>query len=479
MRRFWNSDLLVSWGVFAVRFASTLVVVPAVLVALPPADVALWLLLTLILGLAGVVSFGLQATFTRLFSYAMGGAPVSRFPEATSLAQRREAMPCEPAAATPDTEALARVATTLYGMGAALTMVAALLFGVGGTVASARLVDALERPETGWAVVAITVVGAVALVWGQVYVAFLMGVNRVLTLRRWEFVTDLGQAASLIATILLDGGLLALICIANGWAIFGIARNGYLSRRYDVDGAFSRATPALDQEVVRKSWPAQWRLGLGVLFSLGVVQLSGVAAAQVGSPGQVASYLFHLRLITLVNNFSLPPLYNRVPQLAQHMAAGRLDLLRDLARRRMAIAYWTFAGAFFAIGISGQWFIDTFATADYVFSPLLWGAFGLALFAERVCGMHMQLYMLTNRVLYLLNVASGALYLLLAVILNPVLGMVAFPLAYLAGLVLAFGPFIVPRVHRAFDLPFPEFQLRTSVPALLAMLAFILSTVLI
>jgi hypothetical protein len=161
------------------------------------------------------------------------------------------------------------------------------------------------------------------------------------------------------------------------------------------------------------------------------------------------------------------------------MAGHRFDMLRDLARRRMALAYQSFAAVFIAAGLLGQWFIDTFAAAEYRFSPALWAAFGAAFYMERIAGMHGQLYMLTNKVMYLLNVTSGAIYLVLAVALVGSVGMIAFPLAYLAGLSIAFAPIIMTLTYRIFALPFPEFELRTSVLPLFVVVAYAAIAVLI
>lgn len=103
---------------------------------------------------------------------------------------------------------------------------------------------------------------------------------------------------------------------------------------------------------------------------------------------------------------------------------------------------------------------------------MLWAAFGLAFFIERIAGMHGQLYMLTNKVMYLLNVTSGAIYLGLAVALVGSAGMIAFPIAYLAGLLIAFAPIIMMQTYRIFALPFPEFELRTSAFPLLVIVTY-------
>jgi O-antigen/teichoic acid export membrane protein len=472
VNRFWNSDLFVSWGGLAMRLASAIIVTPFILIFMPANEAAIWLLLQLIFGFNIVVSFGLQATYTRFISYAVGGATIRQLAEGRPSIQPGTSGDFP--ASVPDIEALSRVTNTLCGVGFSTSIFSALIFSVGAGLASLRPIAELGHPALGWTALSVTVITTTLTVWGQTYISFLLGVGHVLALRRWELITGIGQTISILAAIWLGGGLLALVFVANAWLIFGVIRNAFLTRQYDIENIFKSARPSIDSVVWRAAWSPQWRLGFAVLFTAGVVQLSGIAAAQFLGPAALASYLFHLRLIQTVNNFSLPPLYNRLPQLSAHFAEGRDDLVRDIARRRMSLAYWSFCGAFLAIGFIGGWFIKTFTHAGYQFSSALWAAFGLSFFMERVAGMNAQLVMLTNRVPYLLNLTSGLIYLVVTFTLAPSLGEIAFPVGYLAGLTLASAPIVMFRAHRLHALPFPEFELRTLFFPLLGILAYTL-----
>ena len=472
MNRFWNSDLLVSWSGFAIKLASTALVVPFVLIVMPPNEAAFWLLLQLIFSFNTVTSFGFQVTYSRLISYAIGGATLDQLATGRRSIQSgtRSQMP----APSLNKDTLVRVISTLRSVGFATSVLSALILIIGGGLASLRPISTLEMPIIGWIALTVTVFTSTVTIWGQTYVSFLLGSGNVLALRRLELIIGIGQTVSVLATILLSRSFLGLVIVTNAWLVFGVIQNAFLSRRNDIDDAFTTTQRSIDIAVWRAAWSPQWRQGLSVLFTAGVVQFSGLVSAQFLGPVSLAGYLFHLRLIQAVSSFSLPPLYNRIPQLSAHFAEGRDDIVRDVARHRMSLSYWSFCGAFLAVGFLGGWFIKTFTHVGYQFSGALWVAFGVSFFMERVAGMNAQLVMLTNRVPYLLNLTSGLIYLALAFVLAPMLGEIAFPISYFVGLTLGFVPIVVRRAHRLHALPFPEFELRTLALPFLGILAYAL-----
>ena len=399
------------------------------------------------------MAFGTEATYTRHISYAMGGRPLL----ATRVMENSE----------PDIDALRRITSTVLGTSLLLTAICLVLLSVGSAMASHRLINQLDQPTVGWAMLVLVVLSASAAVWGQAHMAYLMGTGRILSLRRWEFVTGVASAASVLAVVLLDGGLLPLISVVCFWWWVGLLRNAWMARRFDVQGSFGSARPAFDRDVLSLAWPAQWRLGVSTLFSQGAIQISGLAAAQFLAAPALASYLFHLRLIQLVNGFSLPPFYNRIPEFARLYSMGRFDGIRELAKRRMRLSYWAFTMSFMCVGLGTDWFITNYTTQGYSFFPALWGAFGVAFFLERMAGMHGQLTMLSNRVPYYLNIGAGVVYLALSPIVVGQLGNVAFPVSYAVGLAIAYTPFAIVMSQRVIQFPYLSFLAATAgLPAL-------------
>ena len=71
--RLWHSPTFTTWGSTATRSLSVLLVLPLLLRQLTPAEIAVWYLLSTIIGLQTLADLGFAPTFTRLIAYAMGG----------------------------------------------------------------------------------------------------------------------------------------------------------------------------------------------------------------------------------------------------------------------------------------------------------------------------------------------------------------------------------------------------------------------
>ena len=71
--RLWHSPTFTTWGSTATRSLSVILVLPLLLRLLTPAEIAVWYLLSTIMGLQSLADLGFAPTFTRLIAYAMGG----------------------------------------------------------------------------------------------------------------------------------------------------------------------------------------------------------------------------------------------------------------------------------------------------------------------------------------------------------------------------------------------------------------------
>ena len=74
--KIWNSPTVMTWVSFLVRSLSLIVVLPLILTRFSTEEIALWYLFITIIGLQMFVDMGLSPTFSRVISYAMGGADV-------------------------------------------------------------------------------------------------------------------------------------------------------------------------------------------------------------------------------------------------------------------------------------------------------------------------------------------------------------------------------------------------------------------
>lgn len=455
VQRLWRSSVFVTWGAMATRLLAMVVALPLVLSVYTPEEASLWFLLALIFGLVSVAEFGFSTTYTRLLSYAVGGASVHQLINSDLLAKVTQSHP--------NVDTLRRVCSLMRLTGLVLSAMGGVLFFVIGNFAAYRFIRELPEPTIGWIATEISLLAATAFLWGQVYVSFIQGMNRILDLRRWELFANFGQLLSITIVLYFRGNLLTLIAVTHAWSLFTVLRNAWLCKKLDHLRVFSAHSPVLDRDVWAAAWPPMWRTGVAAFFALGVVQFSGLFYAQIGTAKEVTAYLFQLRLIGLVRQFSLPPFYNKIPLLIQSMAGSQFERLRQVAQSGMNISYWSFAFSFFVGGVASKYFIDLITEKNIVFDPDLWSMFGIAFFLERQAGMHSQLYMMTNKIVtHYLHSITGLIYIAAALLLFSNYGALAFPLGYTIALALCFLPASTYLSYKTYSLVFPKFELKTS-----------------
>lgn len=469
-KRLWHSRVAMTWCSQFVRLLSIVVVIPFVLKAYDANTAAVWFLLSVIYGLVLVADFGLVSTFGRLISYAMGGASVRQLEKLNSLSEIQ--------INHPNVEAVKEIVATMRRFYLGVMLVSGLALAIGGWLALSRPIGLLEnqftgRIASGW-VFGITLLS----VWGQSYVAFLHGINQIAAQRRWEMLVGLGQLFSVCSLLLNEAGFLYLVMVFYSWHAFGVILNAWLSRSFDSFGAYGATSRPFNGEVAVIAWPRVWRSGLGILFSLGAVQATGLIYAQFADSRAISSYLVHLRFIQAISAFAQAPFYTKLPRMGQLVAGHRFDALRRLADRGFLLTFCGFACGFLIVAVTADYMLPLIWSDAKIFDPLLWALMGLAFFFERFGNMHMAVYSLSNKIIWhIMNSITGSIFILLSIILFSKIGVYAFPVSLMISY-LCFHCLVSGWLsHHTFGIKFPSFELRTTLGPLLLLIVYALLTV--
>jgi O-antigen/teichoic acid export membrane protein len=137
----------------------------------------------------------------------------------------------------------------------------------------------------------------------------------------------------------------------------------------------------------------------------GIIQASGLVYGQLASAAEVAAYFLALRVATLISQFCQAPFYSKLPRLAELQSAGNLVEQLRLTQRGMRVAYWVFALGAVAVALSADRVLHLIGSRTQFVSPGVWAVLALAYFAERFGAMHLQLYSLTNHIVW--HIANG------------------------------------------------------------------------
>jgi hypothetical protein len=446
--RAWQSPTMMTWGSYLTRSLSIIVVLPLILTRLSAEEVAVWYLFRSFITLQLQADLGFSPTFARVIAFALGGLDDSQ------LRDLRQPVTV-PKGAQPNWRAVERICATMRVIYTRLTMLATLLLLTVGTLTVARPIGFLEAPGTGWLAWGLVVAASVVILRGNLYSAYLQGLNRVALVRRWEALMNVGQIGTTILVLLLGGGLVGLVVAHQGWMLLNVVRN-WLLARHVVEGRFRQFTDRrVHAQIMDSVWPSAWRSGLGVLIGQAPLQFSGMVYAQIADAGRVAAYLFSMHLLTAIRNFSMAPFYSKIPRLARLRARADLQELIRVSTRGMRLAHWTYVLLFVGVGLGAGAIIRLIGSNVDFIPVFLWAMFGAAGFVERFGAMHLQLYSTTNHIVWhIANGVTGTVFAVIAAVLFPIMDWYGFAVAYLAAYLAFYAPYTARLSYASMKITF-------------------------
>ena len=458
VKRLWDSPTFTTWGSLASRLLSTLVVLPLILVKFTAAEVVVWQLFATLSALLLLLDFGLAPTFTRMLAYARGGTTVEE------LSNMREVKPRQGSGA--NTATLVAVFSTLRWLYARVAWVLGGLMVVGGSLSLVRPMSAIDHDPNAWAAWAVWMLGCVGMVWGNAFGAALQGINRIAVLRRWEILTALLQIGTSFVVLAAGGKLFALACSATFWILMNVLITRQVLRQHapELEHAPAHAHPG----ILKALLPAAWRSGVGHIMSLGLIQASGLVFSQLASAEEAAAYLLALRVMTILMGFSTTPYYSKLPAMGEMYSRGQQGELFAVAQRGMLLSHAVFVAGVVAVLVAIPFWLDQIGSSVAFVPDHVWTMMAAAYLIERWGGMHMQLYSLTNHIVWhIANGITGAVMLLAAVLLFPHLGVIALPLAMLLAYAGFYTPYAISLSRKQYGYQLLQFERKAiALPAL-------------
>lgn len=422
LKDIWNSPTFTTWGSFIATLLGWILLLPFALSRLSTSEIALWYFFRIITDLRPIIDMGFSPTFIRQIAYAYGGSSELGTPN-------QESAPASASGA--NWGLLEKTYSTMEYIYIRLAAILFVLLAIFGTLAAIKPISMIENLEQGWLAWGMVIITTSIYLRGNSYTSLLQGSNNIPIYRRWEALFAFAAIPSGVVVLLLGGGLLGLVAIEQFWLVVSVMRNRFITQQvcqFDINRQENRQ---YSKDIFKVIWPRSWRSGLGIMMGYGVMQFSGLIVAQIGNSPDVAAYLLSLRFAQNISTFSRVPFYSRLPQMATLYASNRKEELLSIAKRGMGVSHWLYSLGFIAFGIAAPWALSLIKSNTGFVPQSLWAILGLGFFAERYGAMHLQLFTLTNKVVWhIVNGITGGITLLIAFsTLNP-LGVYAFPVGY-------------------------------------------------
>lgn len=460
--RVWDSPTFMTWGSFVSKSVGIVLVLPLVLVQFSTEEISLWYLFATFISFQPLANFGFSPTFVRIISYAMAGCNTSQLKNGKGSNDKQ-----------PNIESIVNISGTMRVIFLRLALCYVALLAVGGSYALVRPISMTPDPNNAWIAWIAIVVASFIVMYGNVHSSYLQGINKVAILRRSEMICSLGSILTMFLVLLLNGRILQLVMANQLWQVITVVVRKWLCLKYRVEKNAIKGTKGVNRVVFGAAWPSAWRSGLGIITSYGLVQVSGIIYAQIGTVESVASYLLGLRLIRIVSDFSRAPFYSKLPLFARLYSKGDSASLIDSVKRSMFLSYLSYIFPFIGLGFLGKILLECINSNAEFPSNLLWLLLGISFFIERYGAMHIQLYSLSNKIIWhIANAVSGLIYIVVSVLLFKPAGVYAFPIGFIAGNMGFYAWYSAIHSYRLFPSKFITFEKKTVLPAILCLMAY-------
>lgn len=451
VKRVWHSPVMMSWANLGVKSSALFLLLPLVVGTLPASDSVIWFAVATLFTLQLVVDFGLTPTITRYISYVYGGTALSNLVGGRSIA-------VDGKSGDPNWPGIAQLYVNLKML---YRVVALAMLSVGVLLTLFLLGPAITKstqPGLAGIAVAFAIFVASVNVFGNSYVSLLQGCGGMAFVQRVQMLFAsinilLGAGALLfsgsvaIAIIAFYAPNLACVMTLRHASRKRLAHVEADGTRPDEEGGHVAAT------IRRQMAGDAARSGMGVLASLGVVQVSGLVVARIMIAEQAAAYMLGLQMIRAASSFSQAPFYAHLPYMAtlysdpkQHdklLKVAGVGMIRSLT---VFLLFVLFIGA--ALSSAGHLFGNR-----QLPSLALWGTMGLAFLMERFGAMQLQLYTIAGDVIWHRANGFAALVILLtAPVLFQYMGTTGLALAMLLGYGLVYAPYCTFKARSAFAL---------------------------
>lgn len=231
------------------------------------------------------------------------------------------------------------------------------------------------------------------MIFGNLYSSALYGLGRIASFKFREAIINFIALIATISMIGLDIPLAYLVLpipLANGLNVYFNRKEARLVIR-------EKGEKKGGEKV--EIWPAVWRSGLGVLFSFSILQFMIMSGVSLLDARDASENTFQIRLMMLVVLLSQAPFYTKIPAMARYYKEGCFVELRGLVFAASAKSLLSYVVLCASIILFLKSSIPDIIGIDLNYK-VSWAFFILGFFFERLGGMAIQVYTLTNVVLW-------------------------------------------------------------------------------
>jgi hypothetical protein len=457
---------MMTWLSYSTKTLSLFIVLPLILKKFTPPEISLWYLFSSIIVLMGLADMGFRSTFSRIISFAMGGA------EDIGIYQGNVS---GDAYKSPNWKLIEKISSNMKIIYFFLSVLLFILFVTFGSWSLIRPISQVEDQHGAWLAWTFIIITSVIKFYGTIYSNYLEGLNKVALVRRIESLTSLGSIVSSITVLILGGNLFHLVISIQTWVVVNTVRDWYLARYIEEGKYIGFKSQHFDKILFPKIWSPAWRSGLSGLMSNGLTLLSGIVYAQIGSPELVAAYLLALRIMTQIKEISMAPFYSKIPLMARLRVEGKSEVLISNAQKGMFVGHIAFVMGVIIVSLTSNRLLSLINSNVPFVTSQFWLLLSFAFFVQRFGAMHIQLYLTTNHVIsHIADGISGILFITFSFLFVNQLGIYSIPFGMLVGYLGFYAWYASIHSYRSLNVNFWNFEKRASITPFFLMVVYVI-----
>lgn len=469
LNRVFNSPTLMTWGSFFIKAINAVLVLPLVLSKFPSDEVGIWLLFLLIQNLINLTDVGFTQSFSRAIAYAYGGAKDINHVFVSDS---------DNALSSPNWPLIAKILKVMNKVYVITSLTALGLMLTVGTYYIYKPIHQIANSAPYWNAWMIITACSPFVIYGIKYTTYLVGTNRIAFVKRIDMGFSTMSVLCSICIILFAPSIFWIVVNTQFWLLANVLRD-YLIVKKDKN-LREHKNVAYDKALFPIVWNSSWRSAIGMIGSYGVQQFTGIYFAQGGNTPIVVAYLLSLRIMNTVVDFSRAPFYSKLPVLSALRAQGSNSQLLAVAKKGMIITVVTFTGAVILIGLLHTPILHLIKSKTSFVDNRVWALMCIAFLLERYGALHIQLYSITNKIIWhKANVMTGLLTILIIVAFHKTLGIYVFPIAMIISNGLFYSWYSASHSYKEFKMPFWSYEKYILLTPGIALILYFVSTLFI
>lgn len=367
-----------------------------------------WLLLNVFIGLQGIGDLGLSQVYTRALSQAYSGAEEITIIDKSFRGEKKGVI----------NEGLL---SSLIGTYVQTVKWASIIYGLFLTIIGYFTLSDVVSGQLSvfYAVLSfvITILTIIVAIRGNIYSIGLESIGLLYYSKKIDTIVNLFAIITNIILLLITKSILTL-CVVNLLVVIVVIS---IKRRALIQSEIGTCLSIknFDNKIFSFLLPISLKSWLGSLFSYGLIQFTGLYLGGKIIPSKSSSFLLTIKVLDILKNLANAPFYSRIPYLNKVFINNERSVLKDFAEKRMResfVVYFLGAGFILLFGNDVLEFIGSSAVLVNTKTLIILIA---GFLFERFGALHIQLYSLSNHIVWhIANGITAILYLLFVGILG-------------------------------------------------------------